>query len=82
MIKVCYYLKYPKSGVSTPIVMQICYKGAKIRLHISVLIDPKNWDFNLYRSKKSRSNPEYFEINTMLDKLEQFAKNEYRKCFI
>lgn len=81
MVKVCYYLKSPSSSAPTPLVMQICYKGAKIKLHISVLIDPENWDFKLYRLKKSRSNSEYFEINTMLDKLEQFVKNEYRRCF-
>ena len=79
MAKFNFNLRNPKFSDETPVHLIIRWYGNRIVYPTPLRINPKYWDSKKQYAKQMRSFPEYPEFNTMLDKLQSDAKDEFRK---
>jgi len=59
--------------------IRICYHGHKLKYYSTESIDPKYWNKETQRVKKSQDFREYREFNTRLNNIEATIKNTFRK---
>ncbi len=78
-MKVSFYLKRPDSKNETSLFARISYKGIQLKYYISENIDPKYWDKDTHRAKKTQKFREFPEFNSRLDNIESTIKTTYRK---
>jgi len=78
MAKVNFYLKDPKGKTETLIFLFFSYEGNRLKYSTGELINPKNWNEENQRVKKSFK--ACFEINNLLDRIEGEVKQIYREA--
>jgi integrase len=76
MASVSFYLRDVKSKSTTPILLIYRYEGQTIKYSTGEKILPKDWNSESQRVKKSV--PGAFELNSLLDKLEEEFKKQHR----
>ena len=78
MAKVNFYLKDPKGKTETLIYLFFSYEGNRLKYSTGETINPKNWNEENQRVKKSFK--DCFEINNLLDRIESEVKQIYREA--
>lgn len=88
MSKVRFYLKDPNANkLETPrgynedyqIFLNFSFNGKRLRYYTGERINPKFWNKDEQRARKSRQFPEYPDLNAKLDKLASETKTIYRR---
>lgn len=71
MSKVKFYLKEPKSKTNTLIFLVYRFKGQMLKYSTEEFIEPKLWNPKAMRVKETKTFPESFQINMLLNHLEE-----------
>ena len=71
MSKVKFYLKEPKSNSKTLIFLVYRFKGQMLKYSTEEFIEPKLWNPKALRVKETKTFPESFQINMLLNLLEE-----------
>jgi len=79
MAKFNFNLRIPNSKIESPIHLIIRWNGNRIVYPTGIAINPKFWDTKSQYAKQTRNFPNYPEFNTMLDNIENSAKDVFRK---
>ena len=79
MAKFNFNLRSPKSKTDSSIHLIIRWKGNRIVYPTGIVINPKFWDSKSQYAMQTRKFPNYPEFNTMLDNVENSAKDVFRK---
>ena len=69
IMKISFYLDRPGHPSTSSILASICYGGYQLRYAIGEKINPKFWDKDEYRARKSTAFPEYGEFNERLNRI-------------
>ncbi|MBP6794583.1 MAG: site-specific integrase [Saprospiraceae bacterium] len=75
---VTFNLKRPKNNIPTSIYARFIYSKNDVKYYIRESINPKFWDFKTQRAKKTRENPQYLELNALINKLESELETIFR----
>ncbi|MTB50059.1 site-specific integrase [Lewinella sp. W8] len=76
-----FYLERPKPGKPTAISLHFNWSGAQLRMSTKEYVLPEHWDKKTHRIKEKFTdiNPDYIEVNRVLDELAMFVTNTYNK---
>lgn len=80
MAKVNFYLKESNAKTDTLIYLFFSYDGNRIKYSTGETVNPKNWNSETQRVKKSVKDS--FEVNNLLDNLESEIRQVYREAVL
>ena len=76
-----YYLERPTAGAPALILLRFSYHSKTVQVTTQEYVMPEHWDRTTQRVADQwiRANPDYLEINRILDRLDQFARTTYNQ---